>query len=74
MILHVIDPTKNAAATFPLTVDPGVVLRLVPCTIFLAGEASFGRLRTAFVATEEMFSVPVEVFAKVATSREDCLR
>lgn len=74
MIFHVVDPTKNAATTFPFAENTGVVLCFVPCSVLLAGEATFGRLRTTFVATEEMLAVPVVVFAEIAAPCEDGVR
>lgn len=76
MIFHVVDTAEDPPATDPLTQNARVVLCLVACTVFLAGEATLCRLRTALgsMAAEEVFTVAVEMFAQVASAPEHCLR
>ncbi len=67
---HIIDSAEETVASFPFAYDLRIVLCLVPCQVFLAREATFGRLRATFVATEKRFRMSFVVFAEVTTSIE----
>lgn len=74
MILHIVDPTEHPLTTVPLADDARVVLCLVAGTVLLAGEAALLRLRAAFMPTEEVLSVPVEMLPQITASTEKGLR
>lgn len=71
MILHIINPTKDPPTSIPFAPNPRVMLRLVSRAILLVREPALRRLRTPLVPTEEVFAVPVEVFAEVAAAPEN---
>ena len=63
MILHIIDPRKDPLTALPLAFDTRIMLRLMAGPILLAGKATLGALRTAFVPAKEVLAVAVEVLA-----------
>lgn len=71
---HVVDSGEHSRTALDIAWDAGVVLRFVPYAVFLAGEASPGRLRASLNATEIDLAVAFVMFAEVAASGESCAR
>ena len=68
VVFHVVHSAKHSVATFPFARHTGIVLGLVPVTVFLAGEPSFAGLCTSVSTTKERFGVPPVVLSEVAAS------
>lgn len=60
---HVVNPTEQSIASVPFAHDFRIVLRFMPCAVFVTGEPALDRLRTAFVPTKERFRVPLVVLS-----------
>jgi len=60
---HIVDSAEQSVASVPFASDLGVVFRLMPRAVLLAGEPAGGGLRTALVPTEQRLSVTFVVFS-----------
>ena len=60
---HIVNAAENPVTSVPVAQNTGVVLRLVSCQVFLAGESSASSLRTLCVSTEEVLAMSLVVFA-----------
>lgn len=74
VILHIVHSTKDATAPGPFARNARVMLRFVPGSVLSARKPSLRGLRTAFVPTEEVLAVSVEMSPEVAATAEDNLR
>lgn len=71
MVSHIIHPTKNSMTTLPVTINPRIMLGLMPSQIFLAREPAPRRLRAVEMPAEKRLGVSLVVFSEIAAARED---
>lgn len=68
---HIVDSAEYPIASFPFANNTWVVLGLVSCKIFFAGEATTRGLRAAWVPAKEGLRVSFMMLPQVAASCED---